>query len=416
MNIDEELYDKDIWLKAFERLNNKQYLSSGERKLLLYMLEHRNEYAKSIINGGIELEIPQYREITKINGKKRVIYVFSLEERFILGVVSRCLSKVFADKISKNCFSYKTNVCTLDAIKYLKNNFDLTDKVCVRIDISKYFNTVSQDYLLRCIDELFIGNENSALYSFVKKVYSIDCCIKNGEIVQEYMGLIPGTSISNFFGNYCLTEIDRRYLDNEKIAYARYADDIIMFADSKEELDAELSYIKEYIRGIGLSINDEKNEWYAKNTPVTFLGLSFIGDEIDISPESFKKMKQKIKHSCKMGRKSVEMNRENPKKVIADIIKKYNSRFYKCYIVDKSKYGWGYYAFRYITTNKTLIELDHYFKDRLRYVMTGKNIKSNFYKLTEEDLGKLGYVSTSFMYGLFKSDFDAYCTYIDLMK
>ena len=56
-----------------------------------------------------------------------------------------------------------------------------------------------------------------------------------GQIIEEWKSLIPGCAFGSFFANYCLICCDKYFYDNH-IPYARYSDDIIVLANTKEEL------------------------------------------------------------------------------------------------------------------------------------------------------------------------------------
>ena len=60
-------------------------------------------------------------------------------------------------------------------------------------------------------------------------------------------------------------------------------------------------------------------------------------------------------------------------------------------------------------------EIDLYTKERLRYVVTGRNNKANFKKVSEEDFRNFGWVSLVQLYHLYKKDFDYYCEVISLL-
>jgi hypothetical protein len=105
----------------------------------------------------------------------------------------------------------------------------------------------------------------------------------------------------------------------------------------------------------------------------------------------------------------MEMNNEPFEVVAKSILKRWNYKLYKSYVYDTSKYGWAYYAFRYINTVKTLRNLDIYVQDTIRAMKTGKHNKKNKYAITKEEWGNLHYVSTEDMYYVFKDNFEYYC-------
>jgi hypothetical protein len=167
---------------------------------------------------------------------------------------------------------------------------------------------------------------------------------------------------------------------------------------------------------LGLKINNSKYEWFNPGDEITYLGLKLSGDIVDISKHSAVKFKKKIKHACKIGRQSIELDKKDAFKVASKIIKRFNHRVYKCYIQDASKFGWAYYAFRYINTVETIRQLDFYLKDRIRQMITGKNNSANIKKVPNDKLAELGYISLCEMYIKFKKDFDMYCDSVDLIK
>lgn len=280
---------------------------------------------------------------------------------------------------------------------------DIFNKYGVKLDISAYFNSVSETYLRKILDELMVGEDE--LKRVLHDLFFDNTVIYKGRLIQEFKSLIPGTSLSSFFANFCLKDLDNYIVNKLGITYARYSDDIIFFADTIEELKVGLQKVSEKLAELGLKINENKYEWFKPGDEITYLGLKIQGDKIDISKNSAKKFKKKIKHACVLGRNEIEFEGKDPYKVARKILKRYNHRVYKCYIQDKSKFGWAYYAFRYINTMDTIRELDFYLKDRIRQLITGKNNASNIKKVPDEKLKELGYVSLCEMYIKFKKRF-----------
>lgn len=409
------------WEQTYERMCMKKNLSKQEANelLILHLYDFKDKVIKQIEQGHYEWSIPNKVYIGKMGtSKKRVVYVPSLQDRYVLGVLYRVMSDLYQEEISPACFSYKKGVRTLGAVHYLMEDKQLFHKYGVKLDISSYFNSVDRDYLGSVIKELF--KQDKCGYKLMMDFYMRDKCYENGHLINEYMGLVPGSALSSFFANYCLRSIDWYLAGEEKITYARYSDDIILFHEKKEQLEKYLGLIKEKLKVCGLSINESKYKWFEPGDTIQFLGLNVTyTDEkvkVDISDVSKDKMKYKIRKRTKSGRKLIEVEKQNPYKVAEKVIKEYNHRVYKCYIQDKSKYGWAYYAFRYINTIDSLQEIDYYLKDRVRQMITGKNNSANIRKVTDEKLRELGYVSLVEMYYLFKSDFDLYCEEVYFLK
>ena len=414
--LDELLESTELWLNARDTLANRSKLSYKDiDSINKFIMTDLYSFIKDIKTRKFKWSTPRKVAISKYGtSKKRVVYIFPLRERMLLGVLYRVLSEHFRYCLSENCFSYKKGVSTITAVQHIRNSRGDRPMYGVKLDISSYFNSVSKQRIDEMIDEIFKNDLDTDTYHLVRSLYNIDTVKWKAGEIKEDMGLIPGTSIASFFANYCLHEVDD-YFKNRNIIYARYSDDIILFADSKKELEDYLDIIRSSLIKYGLSINPRKYRYFEPDEDVDFLGLRFDGNNVDINRNSRDKLIGRIRHYCKMGRKRVE-NGEDADKVVTSIIKSFNHRLYKCYIEDKSKYGWGYYAFRYITTKETLLDIDYYMRDRLRYVFTGKNNKANLRKVSKEKLRSLGYVSLVYMYSLFKIDFDLYCNEVYRLK
>lgn len=359
--------------------------------------------------------------------------MFGTKQRALLGVLNRLLSDLFADKISSVCYSYKQGVSTISAVRDLRVKAYKTDRkpkntrnetinavrvydYALKIDISKYFNSVSAERITEMLDTLFTPDKRGVIYELLRVLFSISECYDKGVLVQEYLSILPGVATASFFANYCLYDLDEHFR-KLGVPYARYCDDIIVFGKTREDLKTYVSYIESELNKSGLKLNEKKFcEYDLNSTDVEFLGLKFSGDSIDISDASFKKIKKKIKHTCKLARNRVWQKHNSPLSEVQGVIKWFNYLWYKCYVFDRSKFGWGYYAFRFITTDETIRKIDYYLRDTLRFVYTGKYNKANVRKLPNEKLSELGYVSLTMMYGIFKSDYEVYLDFVSRLK
>ena len=413
MSIDNQFYDL-LCEKTYWQLTYDKALSTGKysAKCLddIYYLIETGSYkniASQICSNRYDFGVPEKVKIAKSESNKfRIIYKYEEFNRYLLSVLYRVTSVVFSDRISDLCFSYKTGVCTADAIREIYSKATSNRVYGVKLDIHAYFNSVSEKWLRSCIDDLIDSKSN--IYQVFDKLFFDNNVIYHGEIINEFKSLIPGCALGSFFANYCLHEIDE-YFKGKNITYARYSDDIILFSNKKEELQEYLKYINDRILDYGLVINENKYKYFEPNDTVEFLGLKFTNQGIDISNHAELKIKKTIKRWCKKARKEIEMNNKDFEKKIKAVISRFNWKLYKSYIIDTTKFGWAYYAFRYITNKKSLEELDIYCKDTLKFLKTGKYSKGNKYALTDEEIYEYGYVNFTDMYDLFHMDFDYYC-------
>ncbi len=399
----------------YERVYNKYLFKSEYRKDMKKDVESVyvdfDNVILNLLNPDYEISIPRKVELTQTSGKKRYVYLHTLEERMFLSLLYMYFSDKYDYKISDNCFSYKKGICTLDAIKSI--NKDVKARVnsyCFKADVSSYFDNISLEVLENVFDDIF-RYEPKSISDFIRKIYFKNKYIYKGEIHEQYLSLIQGCSFASFLANVTLKDLDDIMTSRCGNLYARYSDDIIVFCTEKDEIQSYVKTIENHLYRLGLNLNPKKVEYFNPKDEICYLGLKLLPNgDIDMSDESLKKMKKKIKSLFRKYRFKIEKNKMKPKIAVKKMCKEFNRQLYLPYIRNPNKFGWAYYMFRYINRIDSLRILDFYFKDTLRYLYTGKHQKSNYYKLTTEDLYELGYTSLVEMYLNFKYDFDYYYT------
>ena len=410
------LMDDQFWDITLNRMILKKRLDKSQINRLYVIKDiHREEIVDFIMSGEYEWGIPEKIEISKSGtNKKRVVYIYPIEDRYVLGVLYRALSEYHRDLINSRCFSYKTQTSTNDAIKYIKSIEGFNNKYGVKIDIHAYFNSVNREKVKDMV-RLISGGEYG-LKNTLDNLMLNDRVLYKGKELYEWKSLIPGCAMSSLFANLCLKECDD-YFSARDVIYARYSDDIIILDDTQSKLREDIDIVKYYLRQYGLEINTDKYTWFRPNDDVEYLGLKLCGDgRIDISDHAKKKIKTQIHRWCRKGRVKIEVDRIPFDEVAKGIIKRLNFKNMFCIIDNESKFGWCHYAFRYINTIDSLKEIDFYTRDTLRAMKTGKHNKSNTKAIDDAEFKSLGWVSLVDMYNLYHYDFDYYMEVVELMK
>lgn len=411
-----EIIKESHWLTTLNKIETKKKNSTFDFSdlYLLTSENKRKEIAKQICEGSYVWSTPEKLLLAKSGTtKKRTVYMYSMQDRMILGVIYRAFNAYFNNEFAPNCFSYRKGVSTNSAIRYINAKKQNTKMFGLKMDISAYFNSVNREHLNKSLTELF--GDTTGIRESLDKLFNNDTVLFHGEEIEEYKSLIPGCALGSFFANYCLKDLDFHFLD-KSVIYARYSDDIIILDETEEKINEHLCFIKDKLKEYGLSINEKKYTHFNPEEAVEYLGLSLSDEGVDISNHAKQKLKKTIKRWVVAGRKEIEMEGKSFDKVAKKIVSRLNWKLCKSYIEDESKFGWAFYAFRYITILESLTEIDFYLRDRLRYLKTGKNNKANVKALTDEDFQKLGVVSLYDMYTLFHEDFDYYCEVAYLLR
>ena len=256
-----------------------------------------------------------------------------------------------------------------------------------KLDIHNYFNSISIPLLLPILSEVLA--DDPPLYAFFERLLTDGRARVGNEIISEERGVMAGTPTSPFLANIYLREVDHHFAETG-VLYARYSDDIILFAPNRETLDRHIGDLNAFLEKYRLEVNPDKVRIYQPDEAFDFLGFKCKGRKIDIADATKRKMKEKIR------RKARSLQRLRSKKGIAAekamkvLIRYFNRKFFES--DDPSELTWSRWFFPIINQTEGLREIDHYLQYNLRYVATGRHNNAN-YRTRYDQLKQLGYRS-----------------------
>lgn len=384
----ELMFEDYWWVEAIHKCYDKEF---GVNYLTwLCSSQNRMKVMRAIVNCEFDFGIPRIGKIPKDTGGFREVYILEKDKRFIGNVLSQIYNWKYSHLISNNCESYQKGKSTSRTVKELK----CLGKQGVKVDISKYFDSVSIEALNNALDLL---DSDSPIDYIVRKFYNTNLVEINGEIVEKYKGICQGSPLSGFLSNIILREVDNK-VSSMCEEYHRYSDDILALGCNPQEV---LNVLEVELNKLGLSLNQNKVEILDGETEYTFLGYGIKGKDILISKKSFDKKKKQIKKICS-GKGSLKFK-----------ILKINKLFY----LGKDLYtNWTYPKFKTITDLERLRELDEYCKDCLRWSVTGRwNYVHNKNKVPDNVLRENGYTSLLHMYNVAQMNKDVWGEHVNLV-
>lgn len=386
MSILNSLSEKILWDEFYQKKEAQGNLHPSELKALSeYISEERYKPLVESILAGQPLSLPTRHLINKVGkSKKRVVYTYNQDENYVLKLLTHLLYR-YDDAFPDNLYSFRRHFGVRRAFSDLTARKAISRMYSYKVDIQNYFNSGDIDL---CISEMKdVITDDPLLVQFIEMLLREDRVIYNGEVISDRHGMMSGVPISSFLANVYLRRMDQ-YFEEKDIPYARYSDDILVFATDSEKLSQYVQIIKTFLRDYGLTINPEKEVCTRPGEAWTFLGLQYKGGVIDIAPVSVKKVKAKFR------RKTRALLRWKRKKGLQNIhvVKAfihYINRFFCCND-DHEEMTWTRWYFPLITTDKSLKVLDQYTLELIRYLMTEKHQKSN-YNFRYDAIKALGY-------------------------
>lgn len=336
---------------------------------------------QSILEGNFPL--PERSLVSKLGSeKKRVVYTYPEPFNTSLKLLTYLIIREYDGIFMPNLYSFRSGRTAKDAVRYISRSG--RGKYAYKADISSYFNSVDVPMLLPMLKEV-IG-EDERLYSFLSSLLTEKYVLERGVPLAEQKGIMAGTPLSAFYADLFLRGLDR-YFYEERAVYARYSDDIIVFAGSMEELMRHKAYIQEFLGRMGLALNTEKERVFTPEEGWEFLGFCCHDGMTDISPVSLKKLKQKMRRKTRALKRWSDRNGISGENAARAFIRIFSRKLFGSpYANDLC---WSLWYFPVINTDKSLKQTDRYAQDCVRYLISGKRTKSR-YNVRYSDMKKLG--------------------------
>ena len=397
MKILDLLSTKDFWnifleykisgenMSTYEEKDLRKFIDNEEYSTLVRKIKHHDAFA-----------LPHIRELNKKHSnKKRNVFVFSREENYVLKAISYGLNR-YDHIFPENLYSFRKNIGVKKAISDLVKCVDITSFYSYKVDIHDYFNSVNTNEILALLKETL--EDDTELYNLIAALLCEPRAYADKEIISCKKGIMAGCPISGFLANLYLKELDEWFF-KRNIIYARYSDDIIVFAPTSELIQEYETIIKEFLISKQLEINDKKEFRTSPGDSWEFLGFSIGQDGIDLADVSLEKMKDKMRRKAKALVRWKKRTGACKERAILAFTRHFNRKFYDN--PKQHEVTWCRWYFPTITTSKSLHLLDEYMISCIRYIATGKHTKANF-NLRYDEIKELGYRSLVNAYYYYK--------------
>lgn len=398
MSVLDDIGNYEEWQEFLTYKREKNHISKEEESSIEKFIWDKRYvcYYNMIKEGGFPRDYPTRKIINKEGSKKkRVVYSFSAEENIVLKFIAYKLY-IFDDVFSKSCYAFRRRYGAGDAVRHFRGNGKYGRKYCFKGDISNYFNSINIDILIKKLG--FLRERDNELYRLFERILREDRVYANGKVIRDNHGAMAGIPISPFFANIYLADMDKWFWEKD-IPYFRYSDDILIFADTEKELKGRTEVFYQMIKENCLTVNEDKVTVTEPGEIWEFLGFSYNNGRIDLSENTKKKIKAKIKRKADALRRWQRKKGLTPDKAAIGFINAMNRKFYGRdeTAEDTDEFTWSRWFFPNITEDTSLKEIDIYMQDYIRYIITGRHYKGN-YRITYDTIKSWGYRSLVYEY------------------
>lgn len=277
----EEIVEPSNMEAAFRQVlrGTKRKRSRQGRIMLAHKEEVLEELSSRISDGTFRVK-DYHEKIIMEGGKLRRIQVLSLKDRIavhaIMSVVDEHLKKRFIRTTSASI----KNRGMHDLLAYIRDDMKKDPegtRYCYKFDISKFYESVRQDFVMYCVNRVFKDKKLIAML--------------DGFVRMMPEGISIGLRSSQGLGNLLLSVFLDHYLKDKCGIrhFYRYCDDGVVLGKTKAELWKIRDVIHGRINSIGLSVKPNERV-FPVDEGIDFLGYVIRPDYVRLR----KRIKQRF--------------------------------------------------------------------------------------------------------------------------
>lgn len=399
MSLIDKLFEKSSWEKFFEYKSRLRCSKRFIKELREFIDSESYLRFAAEIRSCSGLPLPARSVISKMGSqKKRTVYKYPYDFNMVLKLLTYLTLRKYDGIFTRGLYSFRPGICAKDAIACICRSEGLHSLYSYKVDVSNYFNSIPTGRICQILDSTI--TDDMDLLDLMKALLCEDRVLDGDNIITEQKGIMAGTPVASFYANLYLKDLDEWFTDRG-ILYARYSDDIIVFAKTEEDISHYKDVILGHLRAKGLTVNPEKEVLGRPEDGFTFLGVEVKNGNIDIAPASVIKLKQKMRRKARALDRWRHREDLDGTKAAAAFIRIFNHKLLE--VNEDSDLTWSLWFFPVITTPKSLHEIDLYAQDLLRSLISGTHTKSR-YNVRYNDLKALGYKSLVNEYYAFRKE------------
>ncbi len=212
-----------------------------------------------------------------INGKRRDLDTPQVRDMVLQSAWNSLVSQAVEKQFSKHSFGFRPNLSCHKALIELKSHLEVTGKrYALKADIHKFFDCIPRLELIRILKTLIQDQD------LLRLTVSI---IETAETFKGMSsGLPTGWPMNPLLANIYLHSVDR-YIEGLGIYFLRYADDIIVPAETMGQATIFKGVLSNLMERLGLSLSDKPGKTASVNLSD---GVDFLGHRLRLDEESLR--------------------------------------------------------------------------------------------------------------------------------
>lgn len=234
-----------------------------------YLAEHWETIREQLLAGRYQPQPVKRAELPKPGGGTRQLGIPTVLDRFLQQCLLQVLQPPIDPTFSEHSYGFRPGRSAHDAVRAAQGYIQSGRRWVADVDLAKFFDRVNHDVLMERLSRRIADGRVLGLI----RRYLVAGVLADGVVVERAEGTPQGGPLSPLLANVLLDEVDKE-LEKRGLVFARYADDLNVYAGSKRAADDAMSTLKRLFARLRLQVNESKSA-VARAWERKFLGYSF---------------------------------------------------------------------------------------------------------------------------------------------
>jgi RNA-directed DNA polymerase len=273
----------------------------------------------------------------------RPLGIPTVRDRIVQSALRHVLEPILERQFAEHSYGFRPNRGCKDALRRVDRLLKEGYKYTVDVDLKSYFDTIPHDRLIQELRKFVADNTVIELVERFLQAQIFDGL----EHWTPQSGAPQGAIISPLLSNLYLNDLDHT-MASAGYQMTRYADDLVIQCQTREEAEAALALVRSWTHMRGLTLHPTKTQIvHVDENGFEFLGYRFIKHRRFPRKKSLAKFKETIRGKTRRS----------------------NGQSLRAIIVDLNRTLRGWYEYFKHSWRTTFQDLDSWLRMRLRSIL-----------------------------------------------